>query len=164
MTFADATTLLFVNGTLMRGLELHHNLAGAVFVGEQWTAPRYRLHSIGDVHPGMYEVEEGGANIIGELYRVTRQQRAHILATEPPGLYLGPVELADGRTVEGVLFPAVLAAGHTDITAYGGWRAYLAAPGDVAGVPERAGGRDSVIGVSGVRVDQRLERRETDVR
>jgi len=44
---------LFVNGTLMRGLALHHNLDGAEFVGAFRTAPKYRLYSIGDVHPGM---------------------------------------------------------------------------------------------------------------
>ena len=46
--------LLFVNGTLMRGLELHGNLAGAELLEETRTAPAYRVHSIGDVHPGMY--------------------------------------------------------------------------------------------------------------
>lgn len=47
---------LFVNETLMRGLSLHGNLKGAGFVGEFRTAPLYRLYSIDDVHPGMFEV------------------------------------------------------------------------------------------------------------
>jgi AGZA family xanthine/uracil permease-like MFS transporter len=46
--------LLFVNGTLMRGLPLHGNLAGAELLEETRTAPAYRVHSIDDVHPGMY--------------------------------------------------------------------------------------------------------------
>lgn len=46
--------LLFVNGTL----ELHGNLAAAELLEETATTPRCRLHSIGDVHPGMYEVGE----------------------------------------------------------------------------------------------------------
>ena len=45
--------LLFVNGTLMRGLKLHANLDCAEFLEEAQTAPIYRIHSIGDVHPGM---------------------------------------------------------------------------------------------------------------
>ena len=49
---------LFVNGTLMRGLALHANLEGAEFLGAFRTAPRYRLHSIDDHHPGMFEVPE----------------------------------------------------------------------------------------------------------
>jgi gamma-glutamylcyclotransferase (GGCT)/AIG2-like uncharacterized protein YtfP len=43
---------LFVNGTLMRGLALHGNLAGAEFLGVACTAPVYRLYSIDDRHPG----------------------------------------------------------------------------------------------------------------
>src|SRR6185437_10954671 len=64
------TVELFVNGTLMRGLALHHNLDGATFLGAFRTAPRYRLYSIGDVHPGMFEVESGGVPVAGELYRL----------------------------------------------------------------------------------------------
>src|SRR3954447_9882817 len=56
---ADVDGLLFVNGTLMRGLELHENLAGAEFLEQTTTAPRYRVRSIDDVHPGMYEVGAG---------------------------------------------------------------------------------------------------------
>ena len=124
MDGAEAKSELFVNGTLMRGFPLHQNLGDAEFVAEVRTAPRYRLRTIGDVHPGMYRVRLDGASISGELYRVTPGQRAHIAATEPPGLYLGPVELEDGRVVEGVLYPADLAEAFEDITAYGGWRAY----------------------------------------
>ena len=60
------TVDLFVNGTLMRGLALHANLAGAEFLEACRTAPRYRLYSIGDVHPGMFEVAEGGVSVEGE--------------------------------------------------------------------------------------------------
>ena len=61
---------LFVNGTLMRGLKLNPNLDGATFLGALQTAPRYRIFSIGDVHPGMFEVGEGeaGISVPGELY------------------------------------------------------------------------------------------------
>ncbi len=61
---------LFVNGTLMRGLELHGNLKGAEFLGACRTMPVYRLYSIGDVHPGMCEVAENGVSVAGGLYRV----------------------------------------------------------------------------------------------
>ena len=54
-------TLLAVNGTLMRGLELNPNLvkAGATFAREAQTAPCYRLWSIGDRHPAM--IRQSGA-------------------------------------------------------------------------------------------------------
>lgn len=120
--------LLFVNGTLMRELELHDNLAGAEFLEETRTAARYRLHSIGDVHPGMYEVEaaEGGAAVSGELYRVPGDVLKRVLDGEPEGLYRGAVELVDGRHVPGILFRRDLASKHPDITAHGGWRQYRA--------------------------------------
>ena len=41
----DRNVILFVNGTLMRGLALHENLVGAEFLGEAWTAPCYRLQA-----------------------------------------------------------------------------------------------------------------------
>jgi gamma-glutamylcyclotransferase (GGCT)/AIG2-like uncharacterized protein YtfP len=120
--------ILFVNGTLMRGLALHENLAGAEFLGETWTAPCYRLHSIGDRHPGMYEVQEGGAAVAGELYRMPEEVWRRLEARVPPGLYRGPVRLADGRLVDGILYPRALAEGkYPDISAHGGWRAYRAA-------------------------------------
>ena len=118
-------TLLFVNGTLMRGLALHANLDGATFLGEFRTAPRYRVHSIGDVHPGMYRVEEGGVSVAGELYELPNEVWTRVESGEPPDLYRGPVELEDGRTVPGILYPRELAEGHhRDISAYGDWRRY----------------------------------------
>lgn len=122
------STLLFVNGTLMRGLKLEANLDGATFLGAFRTVPRYRLHSIGDVHPGMYEVEEGGIAVPGELYELADEIWARVESGEPPGLYRGPVELEDGRVVPGILFPREMAEGiHPDISAYGGWREYSTA-------------------------------------
>jgi gamma-glutamylcyclotransferase (GGCT)/AIG2-like uncharacterized protein YtfP len=118
---------LFVNGTLMRGLALHHNLDGAEFLGEFRTAPVYRLYSIGDVHPGMFEVETGGVSVAGEMYRMSDETWARVEAGEPPHLYRGPVKLSDGRTVDGILFPREQAEGkHKDISAFGDWRAYMA--------------------------------------
>jgi len=124
----DESDLLFVNGTLMRGLALHRNLDGADFLEAVDTAPVYRLYSIGDVHPGMFEVAEGGVSVAGELYRVPLEVWRRVEAGEPPGLYRGPVKLADGRVVPGILFPRELAEGrHPDISESGGWRGYTAA-------------------------------------
>jgi gamma-glutamylcyclotransferase (GGCT)/AIG2-like uncharacterized protein YtfP len=118
---------LFVNGTLMRGLALHHNLEGATFLGAFRTAPHYRLYSIGDVHPGMFEVETGGISVGGEIYRMSDDIWRRVEAGEPPHLYRGPVRLSDGRVVDGILFPRALAEGqHRDISQFGDWRAYAA--------------------------------------
>lgn len=121
---------LFVNGTLMRGLALHPNLAGAEFLGAFRTAPRYRLFSIGDVHPGMFEVSTGGVAVAGELYRLPDDVWARVEAGEPPNLYKGPVTLEDGRVFDGILYPRELAEGHhRDISELGDWRAYIAQKG-----------------------------------
>jgi gamma-glutamylcyclotransferase (GGCT)/AIG2-like uncharacterized protein YtfP len=122
------TVELFVNGTLMTGLALHGNLEGAELLGAFRTAPRYRLYSIGDIHPGMYEVDEGGIAVPGELYRMPDEVFRRVESGEPPNLYKGPVKLEDGRVVDGILYPRELAEGkHKDISSYGGWREYMAA-------------------------------------
>lgn len=129
--------LLFVNGTLMRGLKLHDNLKGATFVSVARTASNYRMHSIGDRHPGMYRVDVGGYSITGELYRVPPSVRAFVEANEPPDLYVGEIELNDGRRVAGVLYPRELAEGrHPDISTFGDWRRYMAMKSGV-GVEEQ---------------------------
>jgi AGZA family xanthine/uracil permease-like MFS transporter len=118
--------VLFVNGTLMRGLSLHHNLDGATFLSEASTAPVYRLYSIGDVHPGMFEVGTGGVSVAGELYHVPTDVWRRVEEGEPAGLYRGPVRLLDGRQVQGILYPRELAeTSHRDISAHGGWREYV---------------------------------------
>ncbi len=118
---------LFVNGTLMKGLKLNPNMGDSKFLGEFRTAPYYRVHTIGDVHPGMYRLNEGetgGTNIWGELYLVEDTTWQAIEAGEPPHLYRGRVLLEDGREVWGILFPRELAEQHPEITGFGGWRSY----------------------------------------
>jgi len=121
--------LLAVNGTLMRGLALNPNLLAvdAVFVREDFTAPNYRLWSIGDRHPAMQRVHEGGSALALEVWRVPPAGLARVLISEPPGLCIGKVLLASGDELLGVLGEAWLCAGQREITAHGGWRAYCAA-------------------------------------
>ena len=123
------TVRLAVNGTLMRGLELNPNLigAGAVFVRETRTAPVYRLWSIADRHPAMVRAAAGGVAVAVEVWELPREGLASILLQEPPGLSIGKVMLADGEEVLGVLGEPLLCEGQREITAYCGWRAYLAA-------------------------------------
>lgn len=119
---------LAVNGTLMRGLELNGNLhrVNATFIGEAFTEPAYRLWSIGDRHPAMQRVACNGAAIAVEIWAVPVEGIATLLLLEPPGLCIGKVKLSDGEEVLGVLGEAILCEGQKEITAYGGWRAYIA--------------------------------------
>ena len=117
----------------MRGLKLHSNLEGAEFLGEFVTAPDYRLYTIDDIHPGMFEVDSGGISVTGELYQVPADVWAKIEAGEPPHLYRGPVRLADGREVDGILYPLELAEGRKrDISEFSDWRSYTKASSDDA--------------------------------
>lgn len=117
---------LFVNGTLMRGFGLHKNLEGAEFLGVFQTQPCYRIFSINDIHPGMFEVDEDGVSVEGEMYRMSDETWATVEAGEPPHLYCGPVKLADGRVVEGILYlQEQIKPEHVEISAYGGWRGYM---------------------------------------
>jgi allophanate hydrolase len=44
----------------------------------------------------------------------------------PPPLSIGTLALADGRNVKGFLVEAVATQGARDISAFGGWRAFMA--------------------------------------
>lgn len=119
---------LAVNGTLMRGFELNENLlqVKAVFVREAFTEPCYRLWSIGEQHPAMLRVREGGKAIAVEVWAVPLAALGTILLQEPPGLCIGKVRLADGEIVLGVLGEPILCEGEHEITTWGGWRTYIA--------------------------------------
>ncbi len=116
---------LAVNGTLMRGLELNHNLLelGAVFVEETFTAPFYRLWSINDRHPAMQRCASGG-QISLEIWSINSSDIGELLSREPAGLSVGKILLADSREVLGILGESYLCEGMQEITQFGGWREY----------------------------------------
>lgn len=123
------STLLAVNGTLMRGLELNPNMvaAGATFVREDETDACYRIWSIDDRHPAMLRTPGAGTRVALEIWAVPLVGLAGILQNEPPGLAIGKVVLRDGSIVLGVLGEPFLCEGQREITEFGGWRAYIAA-------------------------------------
>jgi gamma-glutamylaminecyclotransferase len=118
----------FICGSALRGQPDHGNLGGATFVRETKTKPRYRLHSVDDQHPGIYEVAEGGVSISGEVYELTGEQHRELLAGEPPNLYEAPIELEDGTSVNAMIYPRSLIEerGYADISHHGGWAAFKA--------------------------------------
>lgn len=118
---------LAVNGTLMTGLVLNDNLlkAGGIFIEETTTAPCYRLWSVQDNYPGMLRDDLHGAPIQVEIWSLNAAGIINILAQEPPGLTLGRVALASGEAVFGILAEPFLVEGCAEITAWGGWRAYI---------------------------------------
>jgi hypothetical protein len=125
---------IFLNGGGMRGGSLHHRLRDAPLVAETRTAPLYRFYSCGDRYPALEPVEDGqGAAIEGEVYDLPLDVlRDELLPAEPPELELGVITLADGSAVLGMVLrrPAPAMDDLMDITAFGGWRAYLASRRD----------------------------------
>jgi allophanate hydrolase len=123
---AAEETALFCIGAHMSGLPLNHQLTtlGGRFMRQSQTAPFYRLHALGN-RPGMLRAPDGAA-IDGEVWALPTAAIGALLATIPPPLGFGTVELNDGPCL-GFLAEADCIAGLPDITSYGGWRARLAA-------------------------------------
>lgn len=121
----------FICGSALRGQPDHANLGGALFAGAAETAPKYRMASVSDVHPGVYEVGSGGVRLAGELYDLTTEQYAGLIAGEPANLYEAPIELADGSAARAMLYPRDLveANGCEDVSEFGGWAAFKSRPG-----------------------------------
>ncbi len=67
-----------------------------------------------------------GTSVALEVWEVPLTGLAGILLSEPPGLTIGKVVLRDGSIVLGVLGEPFLCEGKREITAHGGWRAYIA--------------------------------------
>lgn len=118
--------LVFICGSALRGQPDHHTIAATRFVKEANTEPRYRLHSVEDKHPGIYEVTEEGISIAGELYEMTKAQYDHLLASEPPHLYPSPVALQGGGEAIAMLYPRdiIEERNYADVSSYGSWTAY----------------------------------------
>ena len=125
---------LFLNGGGMRGGSLHQRLRDAPFVAETRTVPSYRFYSCGDRYPALEPVPDGqGAAIEGEVYDLPLDVlRDELLPAEPPELELAVITLADGTAALGMVLrrPVPAMDDLTDITAFGGWRAYLASRRD----------------------------------
>lgn len=119
---------MFLNGTAMSGQKDHHAIAGARFLGAARTAPRYRFFAVRDEYPGLFPVDSGGVEVLGELYEMTEAVLFEsLLPEEPPELEIGTIALADGSIVNSMqLQPERLPLGDkvVDISALGGWRAY----------------------------------------
>jgi len=128
---AAAQVRIAVVGAHLRGLPLNHQLVsrGACFVGEARSAPAYRLFALpGTVppKPGMVRGADAGTSIALELWDMPLTRFGEFVAEVPPPLAIGSVELSDGAWVKGFVCEGHVVAQATDISGYGGWRAYLA--------------------------------------
>jgi allophanate hydrolase len=118
-----------VCGAHMEELPLNHQLTarGARLVKRCRTAPLYRFYALPGgppLRPGLVRGECGAA-IEVEVWALPATQFGSFVAGIPAPLGIGTVELDDGSRVQGFVCEAHAAHGAQDITALGGWRAYL---------------------------------------
>ncbi|RJO77953.1 hypothetical protein D5S18_06670 [Nocardia panacis] len=121
---------LAVFGAHLRGQPLHWQLAelGARFAGAITTTDAYRLVALATEPPKPGLVHHGsglGAEIRGELFRVSAAGLGRFLAALPAPMALTRVELSDGRQVVGFTCTHAATQAAKDITKFGCWTDYL---------------------------------------
>ena len=119
-----------VCGAHMSGLPLNSQLTsrGARLICATASAPVYHFYALPGgppMRPGMVRVADGGAAIDVEVGELPATACGSFVAGIPAPLCIGTVELADGSRVQGFVCEAYAVVAATEITAPGGWRAYL---------------------------------------
>ncbi|MDD1537891.1 MULTISPECIES: allophanate hydrolase [unclassified Bradyrhizobium] len=92
------------------------------------TAADYKLYALKTTppKPGMLRVAAGtGAAIELEIWSLSPAAFGQFVNAIPSPMAIGTVRLADGRSVKGFLVEPEVLGDARDITAYGGWRAYM---------------------------------------
>ncbi len=120
-----------VVGAHLSGMTLNGELRAlsARLVETTMTAPDYKLYALDTAppKPGMLRVEPGtGTAISLEIWALSAAAFGKFVAAIPPPLSIGTVRLADGRDVKGFIVEPAALDGARDISAFGGWRAYMA--------------------------------------
>ena len=120
-----------VVGAHLSGMALNGELKalGGRLLEQAQTAPDYRLYALATIppKPGMLRVSAGaGSSIELELWALSAASFGKFVAAVPPPLSIGTVRLADGRGVKGFIVEAADVDGAREISAFGGWRAFVA--------------------------------------
>jgi len=120
------TVILAVVGAHLKDMPLHWQLTSrdARFVRATRTAPSYRLYAMANStppKPALIHVTDGAA-IEVEIFELD------VAA-------IGTVTLEDGSEVKGFVAEPRAIEGAEDITALGGWRAFVASRAPAHGIP-----------------------------
>jgi allophanate hydrolase len=120
-----------VVGAHLSGMALNGELKtlGGRLVASGKTAPDYRLYALSTTppKPGMLRVGAGkGTAVEIEVWALSPSAFGKFVAAIPPPLSIGTIRLADGGEVKGFIVEAAGIEGARDISAFGGWRAYMA--------------------------------------
>lgn len=122
---------LAVVGAHLSGQPLNYQLTDrdAVLLRTTKTAPAYRLYALdGTVppKPGLVRAPDyDGNGIEVEVWALSSEAFGQFVAEVPAPLAIGNLELEDGSTVKGFVCEPFSLKGSSEITDYGGWRAYL---------------------------------------
>ncbi|HZR76701.1 allophanate hydrolase [Bradyrhizobium sp.] len=119
-----------VVGAHLSGMVLNGELKalGGRLLEATSTAPDYKLYALPTTppKPGMLRVETGsGTSIALEVWALPAASFGKFVAAIPPPLSIGTVRLKDGRSVKGFIVEAADISGAKDISAFGGWRAFV---------------------------------------
>ena len=121
---------LVVAGAHLSGQPLNHELTerGGELVATTTTASDYRLYALptDPPKPGLVRSPSGGRPIEVEVWSLGAAEFASFVAAVPAPLAIGHVELTDGTIVPGFTCMPHALDHATDITEWGGWRAYRA--------------------------------------
>jgi len=122
---------LVVTGTHMAGGTMHHELLSrrATFVGSVETAPDYALYALeGEPRrPGLINVGTMmGVSIEAEVWALAPEAFASLVASISAPMCVGNVRLKDGQIIKGFLCEEHATRKATPISAFGGWRGFLA--------------------------------------
>ena len=122
-----------VVGAHLSGQPLHRELVelGARFEQLTRSAPLYRLFVLPNsmpAKPGLLRASRGGAAVELEVYALDAVAFGEFVTRIVAPLGIGNVQLENGDWVKGFLCEAIACEGATEISALGGWRAYLDRP------------------------------------
>jgi allophanate hydrolase len=123
---------LVVVGAHLSGMPLNGDLQrlGGRFLRAGQTTPDYQLFALAEQSvpkPGLQRVGRAqGVSIEVEVWGLPPHHFATFVAAIPPPLGIGTILLADGTSPKGFLVESAGLAGAIDISAFGGWRSYVA--------------------------------------
>jgi allophanate hydrolase len=122
-----------VVGAHLSGQPLHGQLQErkARLLSTTRTAPGYSFYALSGTvpaKPGLVFDGKGAGNIEVEIWEMDEAAFGSFVALIPQPLGIGTLTLADGSLVKGFVCEGHAIEGATDITAYGGWRAWLGRP------------------------------------
>jgi allophanate hydrolase len=123
--------MIAVVGAHLTGEPLNYQLTDrdARFVRTAKTAPSYQLFALPGTSPpkpGLIRIgAEGGVSICLEIWELPLHQFGNFLRQVPSPLTIGMIHLSDGRAVKGFLCEEAAVQDAVNISAFGGWKAYL---------------------------------------